>query len=361
MNSTFFIALLAAFTGFLAPAICYSFIVRRNNRFNEEASLQKSAFLPFAITAFFLSVGLFFILYTPQQFLTSFSLIELIVPFGAVILVYLSTLYHKTAKFFPLFLFIGALAGSFALPENAAAAVFPLNPLYNRIIICIIWFAFSYIYRYANSGDAMLSIQSATIAVGIGFLGFIDAIPMLLGVIGLTFAASFAALMSFTWHPSRLRIPTNTSCCFGFIICALCIWTATENAGSCVTIYALYLLVDFIWAAALRLSFVEKYASIANNTAYREAVAQGMSPAAAASFSLRGQILLLFLGSFQALADNQSSLLLISFLIIVWFLYKFRNISETVSSIRDINRQVIDDLQDRVNDIKQYINRDKDF
>lgn len=362
MNSTFFIVLIAAFIGYLVPAVCYSFIIRRSSRFNNGTSLQKSVFLPFIITTFIISAGLYFIFYTPQQFLTSFSLIEFSVPFAAVILIYLSTAYEKTAKFFPVFLVIGAAAGSFALPENAAAAVLPLNPLYNRIIICAAWIAFSYIYRYANSGDAMLSVQSITIAAGIGILGIIDAIPMLLGTIGLVFAASFAALTSFTWPPSRLRISSaQTSSCFGFIIFALCIWTATENAGSCVLIYALYLLADFIWAIGLRLTFVEKYAVTTDNTAYREAVAEGMRPATATAFSLRAQILLLFLGSFQALADHQSSLLLISTIITIWFLYKFRNISDANLGLRDINRQVIEDLQDRVNDIKQYINRDNDF
>lgn len=361
MNSNFFIALIAVFIGFLTPAVCYNFIVRRSNRFNNGVSLQKDVFLPFAATTFILSSAVYFIFYTPQQFLTSFSFIELLVPFATVILACLSVLSGKTEKFFLMLLFIGSAAGSAALPENAAAAVLPLDPIYNRIIICIVWFFFSYIYRYANSGDAMLPAQSATIAAGIGILGVIDAIPLMLGIIGLIFAASLTALTVFTWHPSRLVISSRAASCFGFILFALCIWTASENAGSCVIIYALYFLVDFIWAIGLRLSFVEKYAVTENNTAYREAVADGMLPATATSFSLRVQALLLFLGSFQALADKQSSLLLISTLITIWFLYKFRNISDGNAGFRDINRQVLDDLQDRVNDIKQYINKGTDF
>jgi len=361
MDSVFFIVLFAAFAGFLAPAVCYSFIVRRSSRFNSGNSPQKSAFPPFAAATFVLSAGLFFVLYTPRDFLTSFSLVELCVPFAAAFLIYLSTLSAKTAKFFPLFLFIGAAAGSAALPDEAAAAVLPLAPLYNRMIICAAWFAFACIYRYADSGDAMLSVQSATVAGGIAVLGFINAIPAFLGGIGLIFAAASAALMSFTWHPSRMHISAQTASCFGFLLFAPCIWAAAENAGGCVVIYALYLLVDFIWAAALRLTFIEKYAVIADNTAYRAAVAEGMQPAAAAAFSFRAQILLLFLGTFQALAERQESLLLISVLITTWFLYKFRNISEGNANLRDINRQVIEDLQDRVNDIKQLIGKDKDF
>lgn len=167
--------------------------------------------------------------------------------------------------------------------------------------------------------------------------------------------------MSFTWHPSRLHVSAHAACCFGFILFAPCVWTAAENAGSCVMIYALYFLVDFVWAVTLRLTFVEKYAAIADNTAYCAAVAEGVPPASAVAFSFRAQILLLFLGTFQALADNHGSLLLISVFITVWLLYKLRNAGEGNANLRDINRQVIEDLQDRVNDIKQYINKDKNF
>lgn len=361
MNSTFFIILFAVFASFLVPSVCYSFIVRGSSRFNGGTSLQKSAFLPFAAVTFILSAGLFFVFYTPRDFLTSFSFAELCVPFAAVILIYLSALYDKTAKFFPMFLLAGAAAASAVIPDSAAAAVLPFAPIYNRLIICAAWFAFSFIYRFANSGDAMLAVQSATVAAGIAILAFINAIPMFLGVIGIIFAAAFASLMSFTWHPSRLHVSAHAACCFGFILFAPCVWTAAENAGSCVMIYALYFLVDFVWAVTLRLTFVEKYAAIADNTAYCAAVAEGVPPASAVAFSFRAQILLLFLGTFQALADNHGSLLLISVFITVWLLYKLRNAGEGNANLRDINRQVIEDLQDRVNDIKQYINKDKNF
>ena len=78
----------------------------------------------------------------------------------------------------------------------------------------------------------------------------------------------------------------------------------------------------------------------------------------AASFSCRIQLLLIFFGVFQTLSVHQYSLLTVSTIITVWFLYRFHNLDQQQQSIAEINRKVLEDLQDRVNDIKQYIHGD---
>lgn len=361
MNSIFFIALLAAFAAFLIPALIYNRLASRSRRFNSGLNVQNMLFIPFAGILFVISSFLYFTLYNQQQFLTSLSYTELAVPFIMAGIICLLSVYNKTSRFFPLFLLAGTIAATFAVPSEAIAAATPLPAFYNRLIICLAWFVFSYAYRYANTGDAMLSIQSIIIAGGIGILGLIDAIPLLLGILGFVFTAGFVALLVFNWPPARLSISADTASCFGFLLFALCVWTAAENAGSCVAIYMLYFLLDLVWALLLRFSFIEKYSNFIENTAYRQAIAEGVSPQSAATFAFRAQILLIFLGCFQALADNQTSLLLVSSLITIWLLYRFRSISIPVDSFKDINKQVLDDLQDRVNDIKQYINKGSDF
>ncbi len=362
MNGTFLIILLAAFISFILPAIIYSFIVKKRGRFNSDNSKNTSLFLPFALSLFAISVALYYTVYDNRDFLTVMTSTELIIPFISAIIIGIIGTVSKNNKFiFSLVLLLGSFASAFVIPDDAIIYIANINPLIVKAGIGLAWFLFSLIYRYANVGDAILSIQSITIAVGIALLGLIGAIPAFLGFLGIMYTAGFLALMSFTWYPARLKISNEEACCFGFILFSLIAWTSTENAAGCVLIFCLYFIIDILWAFLLKLSFMDKYSNIQQNTSYGKAIELGMIPNLVANYVIRIQILLLFLGSFQALADNHFSLLLASSLIAIWFMYRLKNISDGPQSFKDINRQVLEDLQARINDIKQYTNKDNNF
>ena len=52
-------------------------------------------------------------------------------------------------------------------------------------------------------------------------------------------------------------------------------------------------------------------------------------------------------------------MLLVSALISIWLLSKMRNLSENNKTIKDLNKEVLEDIQARINNIKQYINKDE--
>ena len=170
----------------------------------------------------------------------------------------------------------------------------------------------------------------------------------------------FLALLSFTWYPSRVKITSTTASAIGFIIFSIMAFAIIENAGACVVILSMFLLVDFLWALFLKLTFIDKYRNIIDNTCYQQALGEGMSPEQASSFAIRAQVLVLFFGCFQAYSPNQGSLIAVSFFIIVWFCYKFKNMPTSPQSLKDINTQVFEELQDRMNEIKEFVRKDKD-
>lgn len=64
---------------------------------------------------------------------------------------------------------------------------------------------------------------------------------------------------------------------------------------------------------------------------------------------------LLVLGSFQVYAPNNYSLPLAAALVALWFMSKLNNWQEPQQSLKDINREVIRDIKDNVEDIKKII------
>lgn len=353
MSSTFLIGLLITFMCFIVPAVMYNSAVRRN-----APILKQISFIPICLTVAVASLLSYFLFYNQHQFLASMSLVELILPFVVAILIYVIARAKNLYKLTYVAFACGAFICSFAIPQDAVAAISPLAPIYNRILVAVAWTFFSWIFAYSDTCEAMSGIQAFAITAGIAILGFINAVPPLLGMFSAYLAASCFALIIFNWYPSRISLNKIDVMCLGFLVFAPISWAVCENAASCTIIFSMYLLIDFVCAALLLLTFSRKYRNLIDNTSCRQALQKGLPPSMAASFSCRIQILLIFFGAFQTMSSHQYSLVLVTALMTLWFLYRFRNLDQKERSIAEINRQVIEDLQDRVNDIKQYIHGD---
>lgn len=357
MSINFIISIIAAFFAFIIPSVSYKIFSSGNNPFADKNI--KSIFLPFITSSLVISSVAYPFAYDKYDFLHSFNFIEMITPFLLAVLLFFSGKTSRTSKHFIILLLLASVICSFTIPTETVSSILPLPALCTRIIIFAACFLFSYLYRYANLGGATLGTQSVAIALGISVLGIIGAIPFFLGLLGMIITAGCFAIMVATYPPSNKTVPDNDASCLGFTLFALMLWTTGEQAAPCVAIFTLYFVTDFIWALLLRLTFIEQYSNIKENTAYRQAIAQGIAPQFATSFLCRAQILIIILGAFQAYNSQPHSLLLISTFIGIWLSYKMRNLSENNKTIKDLNKEVLEDLQARINNIKQYTNKEE--
>lgn len=360
MNMNFLITLGLAFLSFIIPAVCYSVIARKSN-FNRQESITNTAFLPLFAALLPLMLLAYLFLYNSNDFIGSFNPWQIIIPFTGALLISSVGAYSRLERWFPLILTVTIALSAAVIPDSALRFIPSLEPWVNRIIVAATGLLFAGIYRYANSGDGMLASQSLTVSVGIGILGTLNAAPFLLGIFGWMYTGAFAALLAFSWHPSRIKISRYDATACGLVLFTLMVPMAGEGAASCCIILSLFFLIDFAWALILKLTFLPRYNDLYADTSFQQAVAEGMNPAQATSFSMRIQLLMLFFGCFQAYSPTPWSLLLVSSLIALWLIYRFRNIPTPMRSFKDINAQVLEELQDRVNEFKNYVKKDDQF
>ena len=355
MNSTFFITLALAFCCFLLPAIVYN----RVNSHNDAAFNSRYLFFPLCISILIFSVTAFLLFYDSAQFLTSMTMLELVLPLLLSMLIYIID--QRIPRLTPIAIVISAGLCVSVIPADALAAITPFPPLYNKLLLTAACTLFCYIFKYTNSEDSITLAQAITICAGISVLGFINAIPLLIGIIALLFVAGFLALFTINRYPARAKLSNIDTICIGFIVFALMTWATTENALGCVIIYNLYLVIDLAIAFLLWCSFAPQYKNIMRNTACAQAIRNGIAPENAISFSYRIQLLLLFFGSFQALSPNKFSLILVSTLITAWLLYRLHDLHPEKQTANDVARNALEDMQEQINDLKQHIDEEDKF
>ena len=360
MNTNFLIILGLTFVSFIVPAVCYNFLAQKSN-FNRQTSAIKNSFFPLGLTTFITALFSYFFLYNPDDFIGSLNLEQIIIPFIGAFIINCADINRHIKKFLPLILPL-AVAVSVAVMPQTSFAFLPQFPfIANALILGSAWLVFSIIFQYANSGEGMLGSQALTFTLGIGLLGCLDALPFMLGVLGWCFSGAFAAMLIFSWSPSRIKISKYNAIALGFLLFSLISPVISEGALSCCVIFSIFFIIDFLWALLLKLTFIPRYNDIYFNMSYQQSVAGGILPEQAASFGLRIQILMLFLGVFQAYSSEPWSLLLISSLLALWLTYRFRTNQGGSQKLRDINSQVIEELQDRVNEFKNYIKKDNEL
>ena len=359
MNMSFFIILGLSFLSFIIPAVWLGRVARKGT-FNQ-SGLGDSSILIIASVLLPVSLAAYFLFYQEQDFVGSYKFWQPILAFGGTILIALCGHLNSLKKYFWPILLLCVIVSVAAMPEAGFPLVEQLPPFADKIILAVVWFVFAAIYRFANNGNGLLASQSASISLGIGILGALNAVPMLLGAYGWIMMSSLLALTAFSWYPTRIKISNNEASAFGFMLFSLIAPVSTEGAGSCCVIFAMYFLVDFVWALLLKLTFLPRFDDIYANSALQQAIANGMNPAQAATFTIRIQMLMLLFGCFQIYSPTPWSLLFISTLIGIWLVYRFRNIFVATESLKDINTKVLEELQDRVDEFKSYVKKDNDF
>ena len=164
---------------------------------------------------------------------------------------------------------------------------------------------------------------------------------------------ALTALLVYNWYPAKLLLNDGACVSLGFLLGWLTILTAREGTGSCALIYAMYYILVICWAVGRKL--IANDGSLVSNTPYYRLNASGLSPAEIGQNVAKLLTVLLVLGSFQVYAPNNYSLPLAAALVTLWFMSKLNNWQEPQQSLKDINREVIRDIKDNVEDIKKII------
>lgn len=227
----------------------------------------------------------------------------------------------------------------------------------DRLTIALIWSLFAWAYKYLDGLEGIVAVQTVTPLCGMVILAFLGAIPILTGCFSAVFALIITAYAVYNWYPAQLRLTTSGCQALGFLTAWLFMLAAREGSASCALIFSLYYIVEVIWAGLKKLSRKPQYQEIVPNTFYYQTNLSGLSPDIISENIFKLDALLVIFGCFQIYAPNSYSLAILGVILTFWFLNHLRNWQVAERSLGEINREVVKDLKENVEDIKKTLIR----
>ncbi len=327
--------------------------------FESSSTVAKDSFLPLYVILFISFTVLFFSNRQFFDFIYQPNYWSLLAGFLSAGMIYLGSLFKKSKKYTPLIILSAAIGCSLLLPKDFLLFEGNLPLILDRSIVILLWFLFSFSYKYINGIDGILSLQTMTAGAGIFFISLLGGAPLLLGNYALSLVGVSAAFMAFSWYPARIVLKQGAASALGFIVAWLIMQSSVEKAASCNLIFNLFFLTEIIWATALKLTMRPQYKNIMSNMNYYQANISGLAPNFVCNATAKLEALLLILGTFQIYAPNSYSLPIISFILALWFNSKIKNWQERTTSITEINTNFVRDIKDNVNDINLHHKQDK--
>ncbi len=323
------------------------------------SSLKKElAFAPLYVSSIILLTLTYFIIPTDNDFIHTFSPLELFVPLILTGICYAVSLFPQTAKFLDVAIILSASIASIFLPTDFLMFNGYLPLWADRLAIIMLWSIFSCFYYVLNGIDGILPIFNSSYFAMLILLSVFDAAPLLYGMIGLSLFTVNTGFMVVNWFPAKISLSNNSCKIFGFMIGSIIVFCSTENLAPCFAVILTIFVLELLQSLIKKFSLRERYADLETNTICYQAHIKGLTPEQVCFSISKIEIIFIIMGCFQAYLPNAYSLPIVSIILAAWFLERLKNWNEPKQNLKEINQEFMDDLRQNINEIKNKINRE---
>lgn len=358
MDTKFTIAAAAAIICFLVSFFGFVALTGRFYVDKEDAGGNKLVFMPFYIPSALGIVLLYFFSPDFSDFIHEIGFSNILVPLTCTGIIYVSSLSDRSAKYTLATILPACAVSAFFLPENALIFEGELPFWLDRAAIIAVWFLFSAMYYILDGIDGVQPVQTGTICTGIIILAVLGATPFLYGLFAAVILAATVAYAVFNWYPARLNMNQASSQALGFMLGWMLFANAAEGASSSSLILIMFFIIELAGAVIKKITLRDKFADLTTDTVYYQANVSGLSPHHICTFLIKLQIIFIILSAFQIYAPNAYSLPLLALVIGIWFLSKLKNWQTPNKTIRELNRDFMEDIRQNIEDLKNNIGKD---
>ena len=354
MYSPNIIVYTTAVLSFVFSFVGFYFLNQRNE---ELAPTKNTPFLIFLSVIAISFVALYMLLPVDTDFIYAYSLRQIVVLLvGSMAIYFSSRVINK--KIFHLLINILCCIGVCVFIPNDFVLTSQISPFFSKVLLALCLFVFSYFYPIINDIDTLTTIETSSIALGIFFLSFVGGSPLLIGAYGLSLGMICMAFLAFNRYPSQLNFIPAGCQALGFVVGTLMIQLVVEGSSLAVLIFSLFFWVELISSVGKKLVNWKQNLPINTYINCYQANLSGYPPYIIAGHVLRLQIVLVIMGCFVVYAPEGLSIPLFSLIVTVWYISKVKNWQTANKTIRELNQDLMNDIKNNINIIKERINKD---
>ncbi len=311
---------------------------------------------PSTIFAILASVGLYYV-DDFSDFITNLSLQSIIMPLSVVALT--ACIYPLKCRFVfqSIFFIVAATVTVISFP-SAVIDFSPTIPTWGNIVLTIsVWLAATFSLRILKGLPVLTFMQTSTLAGGVAILSLISGLPQIFGIIGFAFLAISLAYLPSLWNGSEKTLSSEDCDLLGYICGWIIVFSSAEAAGPCISCFCMYWIIETLWSVGLKLTFMPQYSNIINNSLYNKALQTDLPPNVVYQFISKQAFIALLFGTFEVYAPNRFSMPVFTALILSWNLYRLITWKTSTASIKETNKQVIEEIRDSVDLLKNNFKR----
>lgn len=178
-----------------------------------------------------------------------------------------------------------ALVMSYAMPDTFQLFPAQLAPWQDKLVVALIIFVISKGLGLLNGLSSIASMQFLAVMLLTALLTYFGILPLLLGILALTYAGVMLAFAFFSWPPEKLYLSTGAFVSLGFVLGCFMLNGAVEYVESSMFIAASYLFTEvgivlyqkFITREAPEESYMQTaYFRISEDGKYEQGIIRGV-------------------------------------------------------------------------------------
>ena len=166
-------------------------------------------------------------------------------------------------------------AALWTLPSDALVFQGWLPVWLDRVIAALAWIWFINLYNFMDGIDGISGVETISIGVGLGVVGF--SLTGYLSPLPLIVAAAAAGFLVWNWSPARIFLGDTGAVPLGYLLGWLLLWLAAEGQWAAALLLPLYYLADATLTLGRRALRVPKPWRPHREHFYQRATQRGLS------------------------------------------------------------------------------------
>jgi len=252
-----------------------------------------------------------------------------------------------------------SFVGAFGFVDRSSALdLIPVAPWLTIAGIAIIMSMITLSARVLIGLPGIFAMVMVMLSLGLILIACAGGVPFYLGLMAAVMFGVFACVFQFNKWERQLKINEGAVISFMFLFCMLLLQGVNELAASSMFILTIYVLLELLWSSFFYYLLRSREPHLFYDTVYFSIFERGVLLSSVYTVVFKLCAINIVFALFQLYAQNAFTLPCLGLVINFWLLSKVFYADNETKSIKEINKNFVEDVKKEIVEIKQHLKKD---